>query len=389
MAAEKYEFNQHDRVIVNAAIKLIDKLTCAMVLSPAQRISVAKMQLFLSRLPRVTDDLELTVSVTAPRNYFGEIETRQYWTISVEEGQLNISGSGHFYRPSTGGDSFPSFRWAIASGMESEFIDYTERLSIVPDIEPFEVFVEQIDFADPGYEVEIEDQENSFLDEDDDEEEEEEEEEEEPATPPLLVMPTDEFERKLASNINARDVSSRDAEFAYGIKSCHLCGCSLEAKGLFVDGSLRTNKGTANMCAKCFYQDGKGLGWGVGQLYARQASGSWRLVYGFRTGKEFIELATDPVPVKNVPIEADQAWRQLAADFGEDFTQMLSRVIDSRVSVALSRSREGGKSCVSPLTSGLTGDAALAALKADFGDQFAQMLCAVIDGRISATSLDR
>jgi hypothetical protein len=37
----------------------------------------------------------------------------------------------------------------------------------------------------------------------------------------------------------------------------------------------------ANMCADCFNDRSVGIGWGKGQLYARQPNGDWRLVAGF------------------------------------------------------------------------------------------------------------
>ena len=39
----------------------------------------------------------------------------------------------------------------------------------------------------------------------------------------------------------------------------------------------------ANMCASCFELKGSGIGWGRGQLYAKQADGTWRLVAGFQS----------------------------------------------------------------------------------------------------------
>ena len=270
MAAENYLFNQHDHVIANAAKVLVDKLTYGAEISPVQRKNLLKMQLLLSRLPCVTHDLVQSVSVKGPQTTFGDIKVYHYWTISVENDQLSISGSGHYYHQSTGGDSFSSFRWSIASGIKSEFVDNTDRLVKIPGIAPFEDLVDKIDFSKPGYEVEIDD---SFADDD-----------EELALTSEQVVPTDAFERELALIINARDVASREAEFAYQISSCDLCGCSLNTKSLFVDGSLKSSSIWANMCAKCFCQNGSGLSWGVGQLYARQPSGCWRLVHGFNNG---------------------------------------------------------------------------------------------------------
>ncbi len=52
--------------------------------------------------------------------------------------------------------------------------------------------------------------------------------------------------------------------------SCDLCASNLVDGGFFIDGA--TNNGWANMCAQCFAGHGKGIGWGVGQLYRVQVS---------------------------------------------------------------------------------------------------------------------
>lgn len=65
---------------------------------------------------------------------------------------------------------------------------------------------------------------------------------------------------------------------------CDLCGCNLsETTPAFVDGKAGP-RGWANMCAQCFMRDGKGIGWGIGQLYAqvrgRRGTLQWRLIGG-------------------------------------------------------------------------------------------------------------
>ena len=63
------------------------------------------------------------------------------------------------------------------------------------------------------------------------------------------------------------------------------CGCCNEpfaGQTYMVDGALKGSIAWANMCAVCFYREGKGIGWGEGQLYLRQDDGSWLLVAGFQ-----------------------------------------------------------------------------------------------------------
>jgi hypothetical protein len=70
-----YSVAESDRALLAAAAVLLKKVANAENLRPAELVSVAKLQHVLSRLPRVTPDLEVTVSVIGPRRKFGEIET--------------------------------------------------------------------------------------------------------------------------------------------------------------------------------------------------------------------------------------------------------------------------------------------------------------------------
>jgi hypothetical protein len=81
----------------------------------------------------------------------------------------------------------------------------------------------------------------------------------------------------LFSNI---EKTTENGAKAYGIQVCDLCGCDLSGGGFFVDGCLRVGTLWANMCLPCFKAHGQGIGWGNGQLYARQRSGSWLLIAG-------------------------------------------------------------------------------------------------------------
>ena len=292
MTASKYELSKHDGVIIAATCQLIDKLTRSNTLSPAQRVSVARIQFVLSRVPRVTEDLDLSINVTGPRRLFGEIETYHYWTIAIEGAQIVVSGDGHFYRPSTGGDSFSTFRWAIVPGRPSEYLDYLENLAIVPDIAPFDVIADRIDFAKEKYEVEVTDSENVFLGEDYEDEDEDQDsdfeeadvdsDDEDVPPEPLQICPVGEAESALAAMIDAAMVNRVRAEYAYGVEQCDFCKRPVGELGLFVDGDVRGGGGWANMCAKCFELKGMGIAWGKGQLYARQSNGLWRLARGFQ-----------------------------------------------------------------------------------------------------------
>jgi SpoVK/Ycf46/Vps4 family AAA+-type ATPase len=95
------------------------------------------------------------------------------------------------------------------------------------------------------------------------------------------VEPVDDVEKRLAALIDPEEVKKRDSVFRSDADDCDICGCSLEKRGLLIDGKVQGDSKWANMCADCFSESGVGIGWGRGQLYARQLNGDWRLVAGF------------------------------------------------------------------------------------------------------------
>jgi len=60
---------------------------------------------------------------------------------------------------------------------------------------------------------------------------------------------------------------------------CDLCAAPFTDASYFVDGRA-PNGASANMCPRCFLEDGHSIGWGSGQLYLSLGNGSWRLVAG-------------------------------------------------------------------------------------------------------------
>jgi hypothetical protein len=163
---EHYRFNERDRALVTAAAALLKKVANAETLRPAELVSVAKLQHVLSILPRVTHDLEVTVSVVGPRRKVGEIETWHYWDIGIEQEQISILSGGHFYQPSTGGDSFTTMSWIATPEDPAQLEDYRETLWMVPDVQSFREALVDIEFVSGAYRIEITDSQNSLLEED-------------------------------------------------------------------------------------------------------------------------------------------------------------------------------------------------------------------------------
>jgi hypothetical protein len=129
-------------------------------------VSVAKVQHVLSRLPQVTRDLDVTISVVGPRRNFDEVETWHYWDIAIEGEQLSISSGGHYYHPSAGGDSFTTMNWIAMPEEPAVCEDYRDQLWMVPDVQSFPAGVAAIDFASRCYKIETSDPDNLLLSED-------------------------------------------------------------------------------------------------------------------------------------------------------------------------------------------------------------------------------
>jgi len=161
--SEDYQFDAKDRALLRAAATLLNKVAEAKTTKPAELASVAKLQYALSLLPRVPSDIEVTVSVSSPRRNFDEVETWHWWEVAIEGERLSISSGGHFYQPSTGGDSFTTMRWVAIPQEASDLDDYRESLSMVPDVRSFPDGVAGIDFAIGGYAVEVTDEDNALL----------------------------------------------------------------------------------------------------------------------------------------------------------------------------------------------------------------------------------
>ncbi|RLJ59111.1 hypothetical protein BCF46_1255 [Litoreibacter meonggei] len=73
-------------------------------------------------------------------------------------------------------------------------------------------------------------------------------------------------------NLHNVGAISLGAEHPDPPESCDLCSKLLSGQPVFIDGQTQRDGNTqfspwANMCSDCFMQEGRGIGWGVGQLY--------------------------------------------------------------------------------------------------------------------------
>jgi hypothetical protein len=199
---EQYEIGPADRAVVKAAIQLLEKILHAPLATPAKGVSVSKILHVLKRLPNPGSEMTVSVSLTGPRRLFHsqgeEHEVYHWWDVEIEGRMISICSAGHFYRKSTGGDTFISMRWTAAPGYQTDHGDYLHQLSIVADAQPFDLEVAHIDLSNPGYSLEVRDDDNTLLEEisddevdiassDDEEDEEDDEPVQDKTTPELTV----------------------------------------------------------------------------------------------------------------------------------------------------------------------------------------------------------
>ncbi|MCX5675190.1 MAG: hypothetical protein NTX87_09285 [Planctomycetota bacterium] len=160
---ERYVLESRDQRIIEAAKLLLRKIAGAPFASPAQLVGAAKALRALERLPRVTHDVWVTVSLTAPSRQFGEHTIMHGWTLTVEPDIIEITSGGYFNRPCTGGDSFTCMHWMAQAGSETEYANYLDELAIVDDAREFDQEIAELDLKKPGYSLEVSDEDYSEI----------------------------------------------------------------------------------------------------------------------------------------------------------------------------------------------------------------------------------
>ncbi|MEI8022192.1 MAG: hypothetical protein WCH39_28540 [Schlesneria sp.] len=148
---EDYVFSSEDHGIVSATKQLLSKAASSDIITDKGREVVNRIIQVFEALPSVVADLDLQLQVTGPTRTFGSHEIHHWWNVEIENGDLCVTSGGYFYRPETGGDSFTSMIWRASPGFETEYCDYLDTLSLVDDAQPFDLEVQEIDFAQGGY----------------------------------------------------------------------------------------------------------------------------------------------------------------------------------------------------------------------------------------------
>lgn len=165
---DSYVLCAKDIRIVRATEQLLKKIVKSDFVRPSELISIAKALHVLSALPQSSVDVTLTIDLNGPRRWFNDHEIWHWWQLSIEPRCISITSGGHFYRKSTGGDTFTCMSWTAQPGYEAELNDYLHTLSIVDDAKAYEPEVDELDLDIPGYSLDVSDEENHLLDLDDD-----------------------------------------------------------------------------------------------------------------------------------------------------------------------------------------------------------------------------
>lgn len=273
MNDESYILDEQDLAIIAATKTLLWRIVKQTSIDAKQLTAASKLIEVFENMPLARLDVTEAARVRGPTRRFGENEIWHYWHIEVERGEIRINSGGHFYRPSTGGDSFSSMSWVISPGCSSEFLDYLEHLSIVNDAAPYPDEVGDIEFSKPGYAIEIdertvEDDLASDRPETDSRVEE------------MPVEPSDKSEELLDKFVVNNPSNDTEREAQDPPDQCAFCKADVAHRKYYVDGKLKGNAMWANMCSRCFHAKGEGIGWGRGQLYQRQRNGDWIMVAG-------------------------------------------------------------------------------------------------------------
>jgi hypothetical protein len=159
--SERYQFTSRDKSLIEAGILLLRKLATAPMTKPGQLKTVTKALQALLSLPEVPEGLDVYITVTSPnRKYPGSIETFSSWDIRIEDSHLCFESGGGF-----DGDGFTSMTWDASPGQTADYRDHREDCRVVPDLQTFQAGVENINFFEKGYGLEMYDTDNPEIEE--------------------------------------------------------------------------------------------------------------------------------------------------------------------------------------------------------------------------------
>ena len=159
--SERYQLTSRDKSLIESGILLLRKLATAPMTKPGQLKTVTKTLQALLSLPEVPKGLGVYITVTSPtRKSAGSIETFWSWDIRVEGTHLCFESGGGL-----DGEGFTSMTWDAGPGRSADYRDYREDCRMVPDLQTFQAGVENINFFEKGYGLEMYDTDNPEIEE--------------------------------------------------------------------------------------------------------------------------------------------------------------------------------------------------------------------------------
>ena len=153
--SDEYILSQDDAIVINATKQLLWKIARWESISAMQLEVLAHVLQVFENLPSVSPEITATIQLISPTREYGSHLIHHFWEVEVEAMEIKVLSGGHFYRPSTGGDSFTSMIWRASPGFASEHSDYLHV--IVDDAKPYDIEVRDIDLSDSGYTLSVTD----------------------------------------------------------------------------------------------------------------------------------------------------------------------------------------------------------------------------------------
>ena len=167
--SERYIFEERDQQVIRAVVRLLKQLARSEVLEPAQLVSVARVLHVLSRLPRVTESVCVTIELSWRTGQEG-CSSSSVWQFSVGSERLTLSIGGSEYTESVGSDSLTTMSWSAQPGQRTGYDGSWDDSWMKQDEEYSDTPVNSEDFR--GCSITVDDDDNELLSRSESDEEE-------------------------------------------------------------------------------------------------------------------------------------------------------------------------------------------------------------------------
>jgi hypothetical protein len=162
---EPYRLNKADLQVLAAIDRLLKRLAASKSIRPAKLVSVAKVLHVLSRLPRVTEGVCVTIEISYQIKQEG-CGSSSVWHLFVGEDSMALSCGGSEYTEGVGSDLFTTMTWEAQPGERTDYDGSWDESWMERDDEGYSdpaVFAEDL----CGCKISIDDDDNPLLFDDD------------------------------------------------------------------------------------------------------------------------------------------------------------------------------------------------------------------------------